>query len=52
MTELQQIIENAWDNRALLNEEGTTLDIRKVPDLLDKVDLRIVVGVSVGTKAF
>ena len=41
MTELQQIIENAWNNRALLKEEETTTAIRNVIDLLDKGELRV-----------
>jgi 2,3,4,5-tetrahydropyridine-2-carboxylate N-succinyltransferase len=48
MTELQQIIENAWDNRALLNEEGTTSAIRKVVDLLDKGELRVAEPIDGG----
>ncbi|MFV0540012.1 MAG: 2,3,4,5-tetrahydropyridine-2,6-dicarboxylate N-succinyltransferase [Aestuariibaculum sp.] len=41
MTELRQIIEQAWDNRTLLKEEKTTAAIRKVVDLLDKGELRV-----------
>ncbi|MEL0457060.1 2,3,4,5-tetrahydropyridine-2,6-dicarboxylate N-succinyltransferase [Flavobacteriaceae bacterium SZ-1-7] len=41
MTELQKIIEKAWDNRDLLKEETTTTAIRKVIDLLDKGELRV-----------
>lgn len=41
MTELQQTIENAWDNRDLLNDETTTSAIRQVIDLLDKGQLRV-----------
>ncbi|MFL1013384.1 2,3,4,5-tetrahydropyridine-2,6-dicarboxylate N-succinyltransferase [Flavisericum labens] len=41
MSELQQIIENAWDNRDLLKEKSTTDAIRKVVDLLDKGELRV-----------
>ncbi|UKM66363.1 2,3,4,5-tetrahydropyridine-2,6-dicarboxylate N-succinyltransferase [Flavobacteriaceae bacterium GSB9] len=41
MTELQQIIEKAWDNRDLLKEESTVAAIRKVVDLLDKGELRV-----------
>jgi 2,3,4,5-tetrahydropyridine-2-carboxylate N-succinyltransferase len=32
MTELREIIENAWDNRELLKEEATTNAIRKGVD--------------------
>ena len=35
MGELQQIIENAWDNRDLLKNEELNRSIRKVIDLLD-----------------
>jgi 2,3,4,5-tetrahydropyridine-2,6-dicarboxylate N-succinyltransferase len=41
MTELRNIIEQAWENRALLKEEKTTNAIRKVIDLLDKGELRV-----------
>jgi len=41
MKDLQQIIENAWDNRALLNEKQTTDAIRKVVQLLDDGALRV-----------
>ncbi|WP_370478129.1 2,3,4,5-tetrahydropyridine-2,6-dicarboxylate N-succinyltransferase [Tamlana flava] len=41
MTELQEIIERAWDNRDLLKEETTTTAIRKLIDLLDKGELRV-----------
>lgn len=41
MTNLQQIIESAWENRALLQDENTTTAIRKVIDLLDSGELRV-----------
>ncbi|MDN3665383.1 2,3,4,5-tetrahydropyridine-2,6-dicarboxylate N-succinyltransferase [Algibacter miyuki] len=41
MTQLQQIIEKAWENRDLLSEETTTTAIRNVVDLLDKGELRV-----------
>ncbi|WP_299429670.1 2,3,4,5-tetrahydropyridine-2,6-dicarboxylate N-succinyltransferase [uncultured Maribacter sp.] len=41
MTELQNIIEKAWDNRDLLKENATQDAIRKVIDLLDKGKLRV-----------
>ncbi|MFD0963015.1 2,3,4,5-tetrahydropyridine-2,6-dicarboxylate N-succinyltransferase [Pseudofulvibacter geojedonensis] len=41
MTEIQQIIEKAWDNRALLQEQETQDTIRKVIDLLDLGTLRV-----------
>lgn len=40
MTELQNIIEKAWDNRELLKEDATQNAIRKVIDLLDNGKLR------------
>ena len=48
MTELQQIIENAWENRDLLKEETTTSAIRKVIDLLDKGELRVAEPIADG----
>ncbi|WP_299552970.1 2,3,4,5-tetrahydropyridine-2,6-dicarboxylate N-succinyltransferase [Seonamhaeicola sp.] len=48
MTELQQIIEAAWDNRDLLKEEKTTSAIRTVIDLLDKGELRVAEPVEGG----
>jgi len=41
MTELQQIIEQAWDNRELLNADNTADTIRRVIDLLDSGSLRV-----------
>ena len=41
MKNIQQIIENAWDNRDLLNEQTTQNTIRKVIDLLDNGELRV-----------
>lgn len=41
MTEIQQIIENAWDNRDLLTQQITQDTIRKVIDLLDEGKLRV-----------
>ncbi len=41
MTTLQNIIEKAWDNRALLQEETTTTAIREVIALLDAGTLRV-----------
>lgn len=41
MQNLQQIIETAWDNRALLKEEKTQQAIRNVIDLLDSGILRV-----------
>ena len=41
MENLKQIIENAWENRALLQEEVTTITIRKVVELLDEGALRV-----------
>ncbi|WP_053992369.1 2,3,4,5-tetrahydropyridine-2,6-dicarboxylate N-succinyltransferase [Mangrovimonas sp. TPBH4] len=41
MNELQQIIENAWEDRALLTEQSTIDSIRKVITLLDSGELRV-----------
>ncbi len=48
MTELQQIIENAWDNRELLKEELTQNTIREVVDLLDNGKLRVAEPIENG----
>ena len=48
MTELRQTIEQAWENRALLNEEKTTTAIRQVVDLLDKGELRVAEPIEGG----
>ncbi|TWO32686.1 2,3,4,5-tetrahydropyridine-2,6-dicarboxylate N-succinyltransferase [Seonamhaeicola sediminis] len=48
MTELQQIIEAAWDNRELLKEDQTTSAIRSVIDLLDKGELRVAEPIEGG----
>ncbi len=48
MTELQQTIEQAWENKALLKEEKTTSAIRKVIDLLDKGELRVAEPIEGG----
>ncbi|MDQ5930399.1 MAG: 2,3,4,5-tetrahydropyridine-2,6-dicarboxylate N-succinyltransferase, partial [Bacteroidota bacterium] len=41
MNTLQTIIEQAWENRALLQEETTTNAIREVIELLDAGKLRV-----------
>ncbi|WP_333694585.1 2,3,4,5-tetrahydropyridine-2,6-dicarboxylate N-succinyltransferase [Flavobacterium sp.] len=41
MNNLQPIIEKAWENRALLQEETTTAAIREVIELLDNGKLRV-----------
>lgn len=41
MNQLQSTIEQAWENRALLQEETTTKAIREVIDLLDAGTLRV-----------
>ncbi|MGG8494833.1 2,3,4,5-tetrahydropyridine-2,6-dicarboxylate N-succinyltransferase [Tenacibaculum sp. TC6] len=48
MTELQSIIEKAWDNRELLKEESTVAAIRKVVDLLDSGALRVAQPIENG----
>ena len=41
MTEIQQIIEQAWEDRSLLKEQKTQDTIRDVIDLLDNGSLRV-----------
>ena len=41
MKEIQQVIENAWDNRELLKEERVQETIRDVIELLDKGKIRV-----------
>ncbi|HEX8270166.1 MAG TPA: 2,3,4,5-tetrahydropyridine-2,6-dicarboxylate N-succinyltransferase [Flavobacterium sp.] len=41
MNHLKQTIEEAWENRSLLQDEKTTAAIRKVVDLLDDGTLRV-----------
>lgn len=41
MVNLKQIIEQAWDNREMLKEEGTQRAIREVIDMLDEGKLRV-----------
>ena len=48
MTELQQIIEKAWDDRAQLNNTSTTSAIREVIDLLDQGKLRVAEPIQGG----
>ncbi len=48
MDALQSIIEKAWENRALLQEETTTKAIRDVIDLLDSGTLRVAQPTSTG----
>lgn len=48
MSNLQTIIEQAWENRALLQEETTTNAIREVIELLDAGKLRVAEPVEGG----
>lgn len=48
MENLREIIEKAWNNRALLKEKETILAIRKVIDLLDVGTLRVAEPTSDG----
>jgi 2,3,4,5-tetrahydropyridine-2-carboxylate N-succinyltransferase len=48
MNELQSIIEQAWENRALLQETKTTDAIRAVIELLDSGKLRVAEPVDAG----
>src|SRR5688500_6695550 len=46
--ELKQIIEKAWDNRALIQETETQSAIRKVIEKLDKGELRVAEPITNG----
>ena len=48
MTQLQQIIENAWEDRSLLTDDVTINSIRSVIDLLDEGTLRVAEPTSDG----
>jgi len=48
MTEIQQIIEKAWENRDLLKNKTTQNTIREVIDLLDKGELRVAEPIENG----
>ena len=48
MNKLQQIIENAWENRDLLKKEEIQIAIRKVIDLLDNGELRVAEPIATG----
>ncbi|WP_159948225.1 2,3,4,5-tetrahydropyridine-2,6-dicarboxylate N-succinyltransferase [Polaribacter septentrionalilitoris] len=48
MKEIREIIEAAWENRELLQDENTVNTIRKVVDLLDKGELRVAEPVEDG----
>jgi 2,3,4,5-tetrahydropyridine-2,6-dicarboxylate N-succinyltransferase len=48
MSDLQSIIEKAWENRVLLQEETTQNAIREVVDLLDKGTLRVAEPIATG----
>ena len=50
MTDLQNIIEKAWDNRDLLKDVTTLDTIRAVIELLDKGDLRVAEPTDNGWK--
>lgn len=50
MDALQTIIEQAWEDRALLQKEKTTTAIRKVVDLLDAGKLRVAEPAENGWK--
>ena len=48
MKEIRNIIEAAWDDRALFKQEITIKTIRQVVDLLDKGELRVAEPVADG----
>jgi len=48
MKEIRNIIEAAWNDRALLKEEITIKTIRQIIDLLDKGELRVAEPIADG----
>ena len=48
MTNLQSIIEKAWDNREILQQEATQNAIREVVELLDNGSLRVAEPIASG----
>ena len=48
MIQLQTIIEQAWENRALLQEENTQKAIREVIELIDSGILRVAQPIENG----
>ena len=48
MTNLQVAIEQAWENRALLQEDNTQKAIREVIELLDSGKLRVAEPINDG----
>lgn len=48
MTELKQLIEDAWDNRTLLSDPIITKAIREVIDLLDNGKIRVAEPIANG----
>ncbi|APZ46769.1 2,3,4,5-tetrahydropyridine-2,6-dicarboxylate N-succinyltransferase [Polaribacter reichenbachii] len=48
MEDIRKIIEAAWENRDLLQEQNTIDTIRKVVDLLDKGELRVAEPIEEG----
>ena len=48
MTQLQQTIENAWEDRSLLNDETTINSIKEVVSLLDSGKLRVAEPIEGG----
>ncbi|NHN24411.1 2,3,4,5-tetrahydropyridine-2,6-dicarboxylate N-succinyltransferase [Flavobacterium jejuense] len=50
MTQLQSTIEQAWENRALLQDENTQKAIREVIELLDSGQLRVAEPIDSGWK--
>lgn len=43
---MKQLIEQAWENRALLNEEATRQAAREAIDLLDRGELRAIIRID------
>jgi len=48
MNKIKEIIENAWDDRALLKEAATQNTIREVVALLDAGSLRVAEPIEGG----
>ena len=48
MDNLRSLIETAWENRTLLNENTTKNAIRKIVDLLDRGELRVAEPITDG----
>ena len=50
MNQIKSVIEAAWENRNLLNENNTICTIKEVINLLDKGELRVAEPIKTGWK--